>query len=168
LVLERESLTRLETMRITDIEVFKQMTFPDGTLLVLANNGKVLPPEVASEDEKLYFCNHNLFRFAADGDLIWQVRRDEQGRYDYEDNHRIAVEAGKPDEPRNPFMWIDPDELGVREVKFTGAMVPGLKVRVGSLVALMPYRSTYQMEYELDIETGVAVNVSPLGPRRSW
>jgi hypothetical protein len=154
-------------MKLAHIVPHKLMELPDGTRLVLAT-GASCKASAESKEEELYLVNHNLFRLAADGSLIWQVRRDEQGRYDYEHHRRMAIEANKPDEPSNPFMWIDPDELGVRDVQFTGSLVPGSKVRVGSLVTTMPYSQSYQMDYDLDVETGVAINVTSRAPRRSW
>jgi hypothetical protein len=157
-------------MKLSDIKILKRMTLPDGSMVIVANVGSIAPPEVRSEEQRLEFDNRNVFRFAPDGSLIWQVRRDEQGRYDYEANRRAALDGGIHDMPLNSFLWIDPDELHRQEVPcpLTRPMVPGMKLRVGGYVHIMPHGHPFQMDYELDIDTGLALNISPLGPRRSW
>jgi len=116
----------------------------------------------------LYDSNHNIIRIDTDGNLLWQVSREERGRYDWQCQYRAAITAGI-DGPRNSFDAIEEGLWLSRDQPYGGeALVPGLKLIAFGYVNSMPYNVPYGMYYELDIDTGLAVNVTPFSSKRSW
>ena len=142
---------------------WRVVALPDGSRVVLASR------YADGSDLSLYDENHNVVRLSANGALLWQVQRDECGRYDFEKHRKLAIEAGLMDEPRNGFISVLPGLFYGHKRPYEGEeLVPGLKLILMTEVRLMPYRTAINMIYELDIDTGQAINVSPPGPRRPW
>lgn len=135
---------------------------PDGSRVVLSSR------YFDRAWHSLYDTSHNIVRFAADGTLQWQVRRDERGQYDYDRQRKEAIRAGL-DGPFNPFLKIEDGFWLQYRVPYEGqSLVPGLKLITFSYVHTMPDGLPYGRTYELDIETGIAVNITPPSNDRSW
>lgn len=117
--------------------------------------------------QTLHDCNHNVFRLNPKGEVVWQVRRDDSIRPPgwWEMLHRMAREQGRDGE-RMPFMYIDliypngkrisSDEDG--DGKNIALWQPGCIIRL----------SGDDNAYNLDPETGIAVNVNNGPGRPGW
>ena len=139
------------------------VSLPDGSRIVFAARYADGSPL------SVYDANHNVVRLSANNALLWQVQRDECGRYDFEKERKLAIEAGLLDEPRNGFILVLPGLFYGYKRPYEGEdLVPGLKLILMTDVQIMPWRYRINMIYELDIDTGQAINVSPPVPRRPW
>ena len=106
----------------------------------------------------LYDSNHNIFRLDKDGKVIWQVQRDERGKLNLQEWNERAL-RGEVEEWREPFMsfaLIHQD--GRTESSDSMTWEPGCVVKVSSLNG---------QDYELDVDKGVIVNVTP-HRQRPW
>ncbi|GAA4340140.1 hypothetical protein GCM10023165_19900 [Variovorax defluvii] len=147
-------------MSVEDFEGWRYCTvlLPEEERLVcyFFRNGE---SQVSCYDE-----NHNVFRLDRDGNVIWQVQRDEQGKLNWEamDEHaRVRGEDGAR-EPFTKLLVVQPDGTRRRNPKDGSALdvdewVPGCKVFSDSADGQI---------YEIDIEAGVARNVTPHRQRR--
>lgn len=111
--------------------------------------------------------NHNLYRLTAQDEVIWQVRRDES-KWTKWQACREEAERGNHDDDMmyySPFLqlWLRyPD--GSTNINPTTYQYPKTAHWVeGVTVCCSTYDS---MQYELDIETGIATNIKPFGGRR--
>lgn len=128
---------------------------PDGGCLTLGYflNGSVEPN------------NHNIFRLDKDGNVIWQIQRNENGILKWDMLHKHAKERGQ-DGARWPFenlLVVRPGDI--RHVDpLTGAPLavdtwePGCRVFSDSAQGY---------SYEIDIERGIARNRADT-PQRPW
>jgi hypothetical protein len=106
----------------------------------------------------LHDINHNIFRLDPQGNIVWQVKRDERGKLKLEEwNERAA--RGEEEEWREPFMGFG---LVHSDGRFeTGDVLqwqPGCVVKASSFSG---------QAYELDVDQGVIFNVTP-HRQRSW
>lgn len=106
----------------------------------------------------LYDINHNIFRLDKEGRVIWQVTRDERGKLNLEEWNEHALARGDEEwrEPFTSFGLIFPD--GRRESADIMRWRPGCIVSVSSCSG---------QDYELDVDKGVIVNVTP-HRQRPW
>ncbi len=121
--------------------VFQFVGLPDGGYIVLGDflDGSIEPN------------NHNIFRLDKDGKVIWQVVRDEQGKLIWEEVFKQARNYNEPGRARYPFGELCLEDESGRRFQ-DEAWRPGLK-----LISLGSGSHTY----EIDVETGVAKNITP-------
>lgn len=115
--------------------------------------------EVSLHDE-----NHNIFRLDPSNKVIWQVRRDDRGKLiNWESMHRHARERGQ-DGARWPFMEFvlkRPD--GSTNLDAMTGCPPEVAIwEPGDVIWL---RGSAYQDYELDPESGIALNVTEGRPR---
>ena len=143
---------------------WRSILMPDRGRICLASHRGV-----KYRDLSLYERNHSLFRLDANGNVLWQVRRDEGGVFDVAVIQASAKELGITGGHLSgwePFMTLDvvhadgPGNLS--KTSCTGpeanVWVPGCTVRSSSLGGY---------GYVIDIDTGIATNVTS-GARRAW
>jgi hypothetical protein len=75
----------------------RQLIMPNGDQIICY----IRSPQ--SSEVSLHDLNHNLFRFDAQGQVLWQVRRDEQGKLNWDKMHAEARADGF-DGYRQPFL----------------------------------------------------------------
>lgn len=118
-------------------------------------------------DVSLYDENHNVFRLNAQGEVVWQVRRDDSNHpSDWWDNlHRNAREKGF-DGAREPFVYLQVTyaDASTSWNKKTNQWLDICEWQPGCTIWLQG--SAYQ-QYILDPETGIAKNVTDW-PVRPW
>ncbi|MDR2154139.1 MAG: hypothetical protein LBE78_03810 [Burkholderiaceae bacterium] len=114
---------------------------------------------------EIYDDNHNVFRLNAQGEVIWQVRRDDSNHPpDWWGNLHAHAKARGHDGARYPFdefVLIYPDgshniPQKTGEPPYEAIWTPGCTIRLRG--------SAYQ-QYILDPETGIAKNVTEGRPR---
>lgn len=138
---------------------WKEVVLPHSDRIIAASeyqNGNPL---------SLHDINHNIFRLDAKGNVVWQIKRDEQGKLNWEAMNKHAIEDGF-DGARWPFenlLVVHPDGTRIRDPKTgldlkTDYWQPGCKIYSGSAQG---------QTYEIDIEQGVARNVT-VGRQRPW
>ncbi|NOT67535.1 MAG: hypothetical protein HOP04_04255 [Methylophilaceae bacterium] len=143
--------------------ISQSVALPDGGVIAISNcligdEDKIIP---------IYDHNHNIFRLDKDGNVVWQVQRDDKDRINWE--HIMAEVAkgdkGNPESIRRsrwPFTRISStfvkqgcfedsnDDKPLAEDCKRIAWEPGYVLIVGASGE----------NYELDIETGLATNIS--------
>jgi hypothetical protein len=110
--------------------------------------------------------NHNLFRLDKDSNMIWQVTRDEGERVQWALMREKAEAENTNDVSTNsPFMTLIQrfSDGTTNRDPLTGAGPTTSKWIEGATVIC---RTLDPMVYELNIETGVALNKTPFGSRR--
>jgi hypothetical protein len=107
--------------------------------------------------------NHNIFRLDKDGNVVWQVQRDEQFRPSLEEANRKAMLEGREPERDSfgdlPLIYADGTNNGNLQTgnpPNEAQWVPGCTVRA---------RTFSGKVYELDIKAGIARNIVPRGAR---
>lgn len=115
----------------------------------------------------LHDINHNVYRLNAQGEIVWQVQRDDSNHPpDWWDVlHRVAREEGY-DGAREPFMriWVqNPD--GTYQSDTDGHRPPEIQHWTPGCTLHLD-GSAYQ-HYLLDPDTGIATNVTKW-PVRPW
>jgi len=140
----------------------QSIEMPDGGKIIAADWSK---QPSWSKQTPLHFWNHSLFRLDRDGNVVWQVRRDEGERLEWA-RMREKAEAENSTAPsmRSPFLNLflrfsdgttNRDPLTVRG--------PSRAFWVEGATAIC--RTLDSMVYELDVDTGVAFNKTPFGIR---
>lgn len=117
--------------------------------ILLTNSERII---LASEYEtgdalSLYDLNHNIFRLDKDGNVVWQVKREEK----HKDHDKFLTKNLRP----FGELWLE-DAKGKR-FRSQG-YVSGCK-----LIAL----ADGSKSYEVNIETGVAIDITEY-PTREW
>lgn len=142
-----------EILEHSDLKIYQDIGMPDGGRIVLAN------PAHGWIDRSTDAANHNVFRVDRQGNIVWQVRRDERGFINWDVRNRHAKEddpqsegymdtfagIGKQFFRRHPTGDQRPYHPKFFYERFD-TYVPG------SLLAL----HTFEFEYDLDPETGIA------------
>jgi hypothetical protein len=136
------------------IENFKgwrayEISLPDGGKIIcfyFINHG---------QDVTLYDENHNIFRLDKEGNVMWQIQREENGKFIWEVAHQQAREKGLDGE-RRPFGSLRLFNAQDEWLQSVDAWHPGLK-----LITIC------HGIYEIDIDKGVANNVTPIS-WRDW
>jgi hypothetical protein len=148
------------------VEDGDKINLPDGGSIVVADYGK--PPMWYSKGA-LHFINHNIFRLDKDGNVVWQVVREDQGKVNWALLNELAQEEGREGaEHMFATIWcVNPWTGELSTDVNTGRPLLNYQWRPG--MKLMARASDLGNDlYEIDIETGIAVNVSPPGPKRAW
>lgn len=106
----------------------------------------------------LYDENHNIFRLDKDGNVVWQVQREELGKIRWD---RIMASVAKGDfgHSRKPFSCLYLLDSAGNDMTKTGQWTEGLRLFALSI--------NYGGRYEIDIETGIATNITEPG-QRDW
>ena len=141
--------------------VWKRICFADGSQIILADTYK------DGSTLSLHDINHNVFRLDKDGNVVWQVQRDDSNHPpDWWDVlHKYARDEGH-DGAREPFMYLtvehadgyidrDPSSRVPKDVQ---TWVPKSTIYLDG--------SAYQ-NYVLDPDTGIAKNITQW-PVRPW
>jgi hypothetical protein len=128
--------------------------------LLLPNNEKIVISFGYEENEamSLYDSNHNIFRLDAQGEVVWQVQRDEQGKLNWDALHEHGRSRGE-DGWREPFMSFGLVHADGRVE--SGDMLewkPGCVVNVSSISG---------QDYQLDVDKGIITNITP-HRQRPW
>ncbi len=135
------------------IEVWREITMPDGGSIVLAD-------PIGDKWQSVNLENNNVFRFDRNKNLIWQVSRNENGFINWNARNKspIVVNPIFINGYRDPFANIGKQFFVRRPVdesrpyfeKFTFELFE--TYAPGRILGL----STYEFEYDLNPETGVA------------
>jgi hypothetical protein len=132
---------------------WKRVVLPDGGQCLLASeyeNGDTL---------SLYDIHHNLFRLDKEGKILWQVQRNENGKI----GRRIQIGFK---EWRDPFMDFILWYLDGR-YELTSSVEQILSLKPDCVNVQVMTLDGYK--YDLDIETGIATNVTDVSKgRREW
>ncbi len=129
-----------EIITSVDIKVYQEVCLPDGGRIILAN------PAFGWLDKNLDASNHNVFRLDVNNQVVWQVRRVEDGYVNWESRHKHAKEEDPSCEGYfDPFWGMS---MGDEQGKYD----PGDIYRPGCRI----YLQTRWWAYSLDPETGIA------------
>lgn len=113
--------------------------------------------------------NHNIFRLDKEGNVLWQVTRDEQGKVNWPLLDKLAQENGRAGaEHMFEAIWCKNPLTG--ETSFnpeTGTPFSNFHWKPGMQLMARAYGIANNL-YEINIETGVATNITPPGPKRPW
>lgn len=150
---------------INELSFDQSIQLSDGGQIIAADWGR---QPTWCHQTALVFKNHNLFRMTAEGEVVWQVRRDEKVWSKFQ-TLREDAERKNIDDPignfvYSPFLrlWLRYADGSTNEDKSTYKFPQSDHWVQGATVCCSTYDS---MQYDLDIETGVAINVKPLGGR---
>lgn len=109
--------------------------------------------------------NRNVFRLAKDGKVLWQVTRIDHPETNWVAKHKHARERGEPGcvEPFIRFYLAYPDETTnqggqTNTLPDEADWVSGCRVELSAL-------GLGSLWYSLDVETGVATEITPMGAR---
>lgn len=141
--------------------MFKRLMLPNQDRIILLYYW-----DAADADLSLHDVNHNIFRLNPEGEVVWQVRRDDAGKFiNWESLHQHARERGE-DGAREPFMEFIlnyPD--GSDNINPHNGNPPD--EAVWTPACTIELRGSAYQQYTLDPETGVALNVT-VGRPRPW
>lgn len=115
-------------------------------------------------DVSTYDGDHNVFRLNAQGKVLWQVQRDDKGRWQ---GMLERFERGERDSaPNEPFQYIDllyPD--GSTNINSKTGSPPDEAIWTnGCVVRLSSWNGWF---FILDVDTGIATDITPR-PHRPW
>ena len=132
--------------------------------IVLADSG--VPPPWNKQGD-LHFGLHNIFRLDANGNVVWQVQRNEQGKLYPKDWELRSERRNKNFERKHqgPFARLSTKFIkrGVfNEIEPTLPQYENLVWKPDYVLLAWVYGRGV---YELDIETGIAKNVTQPGGR---
>lgn len=126
-----------------------------------------------------YDLNHNLVRLSPQGEVVWQVVRDENGRFKVTWEELLAEMAQEKYPHHLPFMQMclaDPhkrDEHGYAQCLRDETNERGYAIALADkpLVwrpgCMLLAKCIDDLHYDVDIETGIAKNITPPG-HRPW
>lgn len=139
----------------------------NGGSVVVADSGVV--PSWYGRGQ-LHFCNHNLFRLDKDGNVVWQVKRFECGRLRWRYVMKMLKrerggegEAAAESAARQPFTSLR--TTFVRRGRFHPLHIESIAPEDLSPIPRPDFvliASAENRFYEVDIDTGVAINVTPI------
>lgn len=143
---------RGESFPALNIKIYQEIPMPDGSRIVLAD-----PIEQRWHD--LYLANHDVFRIDRNGQVVWQVRREESKFVNWESRNRHAKEADPNCEGYlDPFTGMGRKyferkrNLAPKPFHPSTERVAFDEYAPGRLLWLM----TQWWAYDLDPETGIA------------
>lgn len=138
----------------------RELRMPDGGKIICFFYVPIDSPKKSSVEDG----NHNVFRVDREGRVMWQITRVDHPEVNWELKHQHAREEGLPGrvEPFIAFVLHFPD--GTRypphdEVDVID-WVPGCRVEMSNLGIGTRW-------FRLDVDTGVAVEITPRG-QRPW
>jgi len=138
----------------------KRLLLPSGDKIVCTVSWDGTEPP-----ENIYDSNHNVFRLNAQGEVVWQVRRDDSIHPpDWWDNLHAHEKARGYDGARYPFTYITLKyQDGSTNISPQTGSPPDEAIWTPDCTIWLT-GSAYQ-EYILDPETGIAKNVTEGRPR---
>lgn len=141
-------------------EIFRTLLMPEGGMIFTLSLPR--PPK---DFEAVELINHNVFRVDKKGRVMWQITRIDHPGVNWEAKHRHAREDGLPGciEPFKYFRQRFPN--GTTNLDFglppdSMDYIPGLPVELANA-------GIGSQWFELSVETGVAVEITPQG-HRPW
>lgn len=129
-----------EIITSVDIKVYQEVCLPDGGRIILAN------PAFGWLDKNLDASNHNVFRLDVNNQVVWQVRRVEDGYVNWESRHKHAKEEDPSCEGYFDPFW------GMGLYDENGQHDESNIYRLGCEI----HMHTRWWAYSLDPETGIA------------
>ncbi len=136
------------------LRVVREMPMPGGERIVLAGPINYQWPNAQS-------VNHNVFRLDRSGDVIWQVRREEIPFANWGTSNKtpVLIEPGDSDEDCDPFAYMGTHYFIRRQEDENQRYLPKFNYEFFDSYALGRFLglSTYELEYDLDPATGIAV-----------
>ena len=135
---------------------------PDGGRIIAADWAK---QPSWSIDTPLHFWNHAIFRLDKEGNVCWQVRRDEGARTQWAQQREKAEAENRADYwTRNAFLTL---VMRFADGTTNANPATGLGPDADKWVegATMICKAFDSMNYELDVNTGVALNKTPTNIR---
>ena len=135
-----------------------KLTLPNGGQIVLVTGHKY------GDIKTLHDVNHNCYRLNAQGEIIWQVQRDDSNHApDWWDIlHRHARERGE-DGAREPFMEFMLEYPDGSNNKNSLEILPDIACWTPGCIIWL--RGSAYQQYILNPETGIAKNVTESRPR---
>lgn len=143
-------------------DIFKATYLPSGEQICLLSNPL---------DATIFVKNHNLYRLDKNGDVVWQVQRNEKPGWAWFTKCRQEAEQSNINDPAGigacGFMslWLKyPDgstNMQMGAAPKTATWVKGCRVFAHAFNAI-------SIDYEIDIETGVATSVLEQMQGRPW
>jgi hypothetical protein len=137
--------------------------------VILPGNERIILSVRFENGEKfssLADINHNIFRLDAEGKVVWQVQRDEQGKIDWDRWHKIAQKNNDTSDhlPFEGLLLIYPD-----------GRIKGMNHETGCAPDVVEWEPECVLTtscdgwlYEVDINTGLAKNITEMPRGRSW
>jgi len=131
-----------EALEALRVQIYREiLLYPDARI--------VLVEPSCDEWPSLTLANHNVFRLDAEGQVVWQVRREDMGHMNWDYLNKEA-KAEDPDiegyfDPFNRLYMLDCPTMQTGEAR-SRVWQPGCKV----------YLNTRWWAYLLDIDTGIA------------
>ena len=140
----------------------RQLLLPSGDKIIC-----LFCQDGGEPDLSIYDGNHNVFRLDKNNKIVWQITRIDNPSINWELKHQCAREEGQPGciEPFIRFYVTYSDGMSKTDLQ-TGIAPdvidwqPGCKVEMSNLGIGTRW-------YALDIDTGVAVDITPTG-QRPW
>ncbi len=140
-----------EVIKVLDMKIWHEISLPDGGRIV-----DVWPiDEMHWESEEA--CNRNVYRLDASNQVVWKVKREGEFDIDWEQSHKYAKFLSRgTDWYEDPFAHMATTFCRKNIVQSKSGdkveYIPSDKYLPGMILPL----STYEREYELNPETGVA------------
>jgi hypothetical protein len=140
------------------LKIWKTLHLPSNDQVALVSS------YADGESLSLQDINHNIFRLNAQGEVVWQIKRDDTGKFiNWESLHQHAREQGE-DGAREPFMeFILKYPDGSDNINPTNGCPPDEATWTPDCTIWL--RGSAYQQYILDPETGVAKNVTEGRPR---
>lgn len=139
--------------------------------VLLQDGGSVFIADslVDGQNMSLHDHNHNIFRLDKGGNVIWQIQREEQGKIRWD---LIMAEVAKGDKgnpetirkSRRPFTTLSPIFVKQGSYKEGNPLLEEHKSNTWRNGFALIVRASSAV-YELDIETGIATNITESGGR---
>jgi hypothetical protein len=151
-------------MKRPDGKIWRGIYLPDGGQICCVSSGK---------EQSIFENNHSVYRLDKNGEVIWQIKRNEGEWVLYEKSRKKNEARNAPDEfgrwQSSPFMelWLQYADGSTNANPMPcdhtfphfAIWVEGAKIMAGTLDS---------HNYEIDIETGIAKNYKPYVLRREW
>lgn len=151
-----------ESIHALNIRVYLEIQLLDQGRIVLAD-------PIGDHWHSLALANHNIFRLDKDGNVLWQVTRDERGKVNWSLLNELAQAKGlEGAKHRFEAIWCKNPLTGESSFDLeTGTPIPDFQWKPGMQIMARADGIANNL-YEIDIDTGIAVNVTPPGPKRPW
>lgn len=148
-------MTSTKTLRPP--KIWRRLDMPNGDVITVA--ARYADGELMNHHDD----NHNVYRLTAQGDVLWQVQRDDGGRW--HKTLKLDRLEGKPltHEPFQIIKLLYPD--GSTNVDPQTGSPPDEAVWTpGCVVRLSSWDGWF---FILDVDTGIATDITPR-PHRPW